>query len=822
MRKWIIAGVVLLSLSVVVALALLNLNSLLNRNKDYLLTQAQQALGRKVSVGEIGLTLWGGVGVRLKNFILSDDPAFSSTDFVRAEDLQVNVKLLPLLQKEFRVKRLILNRPVIEIIRNKEGTFNFSTIAKQPKEEKKAPTKEERKPEEKKAPPALMVSLIDISEGDIHYLDRKAGTDLRARQIDLEVEDLDFARPFSVKLAAALFSDKQNIKVQTRVGPLGSEGDVSNVPLDGKITIDPMDIDKLKAAVPAIRAALPKDLELSGPLRLKDAQLKGTLNKLALKGSLEGTEANVALGKTLRKAPGIPLVLSTDAQYAANSISFREAKVKLNNLEIAGKGDVKLGDVPILNLALDSNRVSLEGWEKIIPLIQDYQVSGNLEVHTTLQGKMGKGAAPQIQGTLNLSGVSAKPPQFGKPVKDLDAKIHFTGQRADLKDTTFTLGSSRIRLAAQIDRFSPLTLSYKLSTPELWPADYQATLPEERKGDVIRNLSSEGTLAKKDGSVAFQGKLASSQGTLYRINYKDLGTSLVLENKVATIRNLRVNALNGSLQAEGEYAFNNPVPRFSLASKVQGIDLKELYSSLDPKAQRDIQGRLNADMKVAGSGNKWDEIKPNLRGQGTAEVLQGALLNFNIAEGVLSGITGVPGLTSLINPQVRKKYPETFEAKDTEFKELKGLFTLADSRMNVKDLRITAADYTVQGNGWVDFDRRADFQALLVLSQRLSADLAHSVREVTYAFNNQNQFEIPFTLSGTLPKVKPKPDTNYLAKMIQRGFVRRGTEELERRLFGKKQPPSPTETGPSDQTQEKRKTPTEDLIRKGLEGLFKR
>jgi uncharacterized protein involved in outer membrane biogenesis len=822
MRKWIIAGAVLLSLCGVVALALVNLNSLLNRNKDYLLDQAQQAVGRKLSVGEIGVTLWGGVGARLKNFVLSDDPAFSSGDFVRAEDLQVNLKLLPLLRKEFQVKRLILHRPVIEIIRNKDGAFNFSTIAKQPKEEKKTPAKEEPKPEEKKTPPALLVSLVDISGGDIHYLDRKAGTDLRVGQIDLKVEDLDFAQPFSVKLAAALFSEKQNIKIQTRVGPLGSEGDFTNVPLDGKITIDPIDFDKLKAGVPAARTASPKDLELAGPLRLKDTQVKGTLNKLALKGSLEGTDANVAFGKSFRKTSGIPLVLSTDAQYAGNSISFREAKVKLNNLELAGKGDVKLGDVPVLNLALDSNRISLEGWEKIIPLIQDYQLSGNLELHTTLQGKMGKGATPQIQGTLNLSGVSAKPPQFGKPVKDLDARILFTGQRADLKDTTFTLGNSRIRLAAQIDRFSPLTLSYKLSTPELWPADYQASLPDERKGDVIKNLSSEGTLAAKNGSVLFQGKIASSQGTLYKIGYKDLGTSLAVENNIANIRNLRVNALSGSLQAEGEYAFNNPVPRFSLASKVQGIDLRELYRSLDPKAQRDIQGRLNADMKVSGGGKNWEDIKPNLRGQGVAEVVQGALLNFNIAEGVLSGVTGVPGLTSLISPQVRKKYPETFEAKDTEFKELKGLFTLADARMNVKDLRIAAADYTVQGNGWVDFDRRVDFQSLLVLSQRLSADLAHSVREITYAFNNQNQFEVPFTLNGTLPNARPKPDTNYLSKMIQRGLVRRGTEELERRIFGKKQPPPPAEAAPSDPQKEKKRAPTEDLIRKGLEGLFKR
>jgi hypothetical protein len=496
-------------------------------------------------------------------------------------------------------------------------------------------------------------------------------------------------------------------------------------------------------------------------------------------------------------------------------------------MELAGNGDISLGDVTTLNLSLASNRFSLDGWEKIIPLLADYQLSGNLEIQkTNVQGKLGKGAMPQIQGILTLSGVSAKPPQFPKPLKDLDTRIDFTGQRAVLKDTTLSLGNSRIRLAAEIDRFSPLTVTYRLSTPEIWPADFQASLPEDRKADVIKNLSSEGTLSAQDGRVTFRGKLASAQGTLYKIDYKDLGTNLVLENKIASIRNLRVIALNGSVQGDGEYAFNHPTPRFSAVSKAQGLDLGELYRSLDPKRSRSIQGRLNADMKISGSGKDWNDIKPSLRGQGQAEVLQGALLDFNVADSVLSSITGIPGLTSLVNPQIRKKYPETFEAKDTKFKELKGLVDLADARINIKDLRIAAADYTVQGNGWVDFEKRADFQASLVLSQSLSADLGHSAREVTYMFNNQNQFELPFALTGTLPNLKVRPDSNYLGKMVQRGLMRRGAEELQQRLLGKERSaPSgetSTQASPSDQKRDKKKNSPEELIRKGLDQLFRR
>jgi hypothetical protein len=311
---------------------------------------------------------------------------------------------------------------------------------------------------------------------------------------------------------------------------------------------------------------------------------------------------------------------------------------------------------------------------------------------------------------------------------------------------------------------------------------------------------------------------------LYKIDYKDLTTSVVLENKIASIRKLRATTFNGSVQAEGEYAYNNPRPRFSLASQVQRIDLGDLYRSLDPQSSRDIQGRLTGDITVSGSGKDWNEIKPSLRGQGRAEVLEGALLDFNIADGVLSGVTGIPGLTSLINPQVRKKYPETFEAKDTKFKELQGSFILADERVNIADLRIGAANYTVQGSGWVNFEKRTNFQGVLLLSQPLSADLGRSAREVTYAFNNQSQFELPFSLTGILPKVRATPDASYLARMVQRGFLRKGAEELKQRLFGKDRSVPNAESPPqtSERKNEKKKNSTEELIRKGLDQLFGR
>ena len=819
MRKWLIASSILLVLIVVAFIALLNVNALIARNKGYLIEQAEGALGRKISVDQVQATIFSGIGARLTNFAMADDPTYASGDFVRAKDLQIIVKFWPLLRKSVQVKQVILHDPVIQIVRNRDGNFNFSTIGKKAKAKKDEREKEERAPREEQS--ALLISLVDISNGNIRYLDKKNGTDMQAKQIDLKIEDFDFAKPFSVKLKAAIYADKQNFTLKSTIGPIGQRVDVANIPVDGEIDIDPLNMTQLRATLPIMKSAMPRELDVSGVYRVKDLKFKGTLNNLALDGQLEGTNGALRYGNAFQKPAGDPLALNLDLRLTGNKITIRNGHLKLHSLDLTAAGDIQTGNNTVLNLSLDSKPASLEGWDRIVPALADYQLSGIMDVKASIRGSIGKGAAPQIQGTLGLKKVSAKPPSFPKPIEDLDTTVKFSGQRADINDMTLSLGKSRIRLAAAIEKFAPLTLSYKMSTPELWPADYSTALTEERKADVIRNLQSAGQFNMSANGMSYEGKLSSSEGTLYNAPYKALDAALSLADKVANIKSLRVNALSGALQIDGQYSFKEAVPQFSMASKVQNIDVKELYTLLDAKAERDIRGRMNADMKLAGSGKSWEAIKPTLHGQGNAEVVQGALLNFNIADNVLTGITGVPGLTNAINPSLRAKYPETFTAKDTEFKELKANFDLADSRMNVKNLRMAAADFVVEGNGWADFDRKLDFRATLSFSQRLSADLSQSAREIKYLLNNQGQLEVPFALTGRMPNVKPKPDTRYLGQLVQRGFLRKGSEELQNRFLGGGKDSAAQTEEPTD-SKKKKKSSTEDMIRRGLEGFFKR
>ena len=138
MRKWIVLGVILLLIAGAVVLAFANLNSYLNRNKDWLADQIANALGRKVSFSEIGVQLFGGFGARIKDLTIADDPAFSKDDFVKAGDVQVSMALWPALFGRYEVKRVVLVKPEVSIIRTKEG-FNYDSIGGKSPQSPKAP-----------------------------------------------------------------------------------------------------------------------------------------------------------------------------------------------------------------------------------------------------------------------------------------------------------------------------------------------------------------------------------------------------------------------------------------------------------------------------------------------------------------------------------------------------------------------------------------------------------------------------------------------------------------------------------------------------------
>ena len=904
MRKLILCGcVLLLVIGGLFVFAAYNLNDLANQNKDQLLAQAEQALGRKVQIGEIGLTFWGGIGARLRNFALADDPAFSSDNFVQAADLQVNVKLMPLLNQKIEVKRVILHDPVIRVIRNAQGIFNFASLSGGDMPGA-PPDASDTTASIGSGGMPLLVALVNITNGDIQYTDQQANTALRISQLDLKVEDLSFDKPLRIELAAAIVSDQQNFQLDATFGPLGKEIQVDTLAIDGSLTLDPLDMTAVQKALPQVAEAIPPGLGISGPVRISsqlsgtaralilsglqltasvfessepnvkvtgnvgpvgtdmdalalntdiafgpaglpqllafapvaknlppelsadgsasvNVHVEGTLKNLAFTATVDATQSSIQFGDQFHKAQGKRMVLSTDARMTPESIALQQAKIQLDTLELTSSGAVTLGDTLGVDLQLDSNSMDLAGWQEILPQLQDFSPTGQMELHTHVKGDVGEEQLPDITGTFDLRQVSASFAQLPQPISDLNTGITFTGQGAELKNTSAQIGKSVLQLAVRIARFMPLDATYTFTSPELWLADVQASNGAEASSDVLKTLKSAGTARMENEQLAFSGTLSSAQGRLVNIDYTDFQTTLSLLNGIATIDSASLQTLGGSVKASGQYDMGATPPQFQVTSQISDIELGEVFRAQMINALQYVRGKANFNLDLAGGGEDWEAIKPTLQGQGKFEVNQGALVDLNIADEVLSNITGIPGLTSIVSQKVRKKYPAIWGGADTEFADLGSQLTFREGQILLDGVYLNAVDYATRGDGWLDYDQQIDFHGQIILAQNLSKDIQDTVQVAKYISNTQGRVAIPFALSGTLPEAKPLPDIATLTRQVQQGAVQKGIEAVQKKVLDKILP-STLLGGETDAAGESSPPKPEDLLKEGLKSLFGR
>ena len=96
------------------------------RVKTFLLPYAEEALNRKISVGEIKINLLKGIDV--KDFAVKE--ADEKTDFVKCRDFILKFQLLPLISRKVVIDEITLISPELRIARDDKGKFNFETSGK--------------------------------------------------------------------------------------------------------------------------------------------------------------------------------------------------------------------------------------------------------------------------------------------------------------------------------------------------------------------------------------------------------------------------------------------------------------------------------------------------------------------------------------------------------------------------------------------------------------------------------------------------------------------------------------------------------------------
>ena len=147
----------------VLLLVILILPSLIdaNRYKPEIQAKLGTALGRNVQIGNIKLSIFSG-GVVVDDVAISDDPAFSHSQFLAAKELTVGVHLIPLIfSKQLEIESITIKDPQVTLLRNNAGVWNYSSMGGG------ASKTEAKTPSSPSSANSLSVGKIEITNGKI-------------------------------------------------------------------------------------------------------------------------------------------------------------------------------------------------------------------------------------------------------------------------------------------------------------------------------------------------------------------------------------------------------------------------------------------------------------------------------------------------------------------------------------------------------------------------------------------------------------------------------------------------------------------------------
>src|SRR5262249_28480228 len=188
-------------------------------------SELSNALGRKVRVGDLSLSILGG-SVSAANISIADDPAFSKSPCLSAKNLKIGVELMPLIfSKQLNITGLRLDEPSIVLLSGPNGKWNFSSLGAA----SSAPASKSGGP----APGNLSFQELKVPDGKL--LVGKVNSSAKPLTIDdvnIEVKNFSLATPFPFTLSAGL-PGSGSLKIDGKAGPLAPAG----VPLQATLKI---------------------------------------------------------------------------------------------------------------------------------------------------------------------------------------------------------------------------------------------------------------------------------------------------------------------------------------------------------------------------------------------------------------------------------------------------------------------------------------------------------------------------------------------------------------------------------------------------------
>ena len=529
----------------------------------------------------------------------------------------------------------------------------------------------------------------------------------------------------------------------------------------------------------------------------EQSEKKGDVNLLVT--SVEVSNGELLFEDRLGKTGGAP------PRYTVSQIEFTSSDIAPNKpfpfkvqasfagaaLEMEGKYIASEGAKPALDAVF---RVADADVKKVVagmpPTLaakaKPYDPAGKINVSLNLAGPLAAPKALLQGGEVTIDDVSFIV-SGQRPA--LSGKLLIKGDAVSSDNLVLTMGKERlsIKMAAANLYGKPITVTSAISADSF---------------DLAPFMSKKEPVAEKAGAVkpepaAMKLPLkAAGTVSLGQTSYKGLPiTQLLLKyrlaNNVLDIDQFSGKVSGGTFSDTVRIDLGQAGYVYSTRLTVQGVQADPVVTAFSPKAAGTVFGTMAMNAQLNGRGIRDASLKKNLGGQG----------DFAITNGKLTGSGLVQKLSIFLNLE---------QLRVIRFNKFAGTFRVSGGKV-ILDSDVSGSDVRLTPTGIVGFDKSLDMSLLTRISPELTGKVARG-----NIGGNIGQFltdekgwgVLPVKVVGTTSAPKFRLDTSMVGGQLKTKAREKLQQTIEQKLMKRK------EGEP--------KTPEQDLMERGLKGIFGR
>src|ERR1700690_4306241 len=271
--KWIAIVVVAL----LVILFILPFLIPVNKFRPTIEEKASVALGRKVELGNLSLSILGG-SLGIDNLSINDDPKFSSGPFLTAKRVKVGVELLPLIfSQKVNVTEITIVNPQVVMLKDRSGKWNFSSIGGNPAPEAK---KASAGTTSSQSATSVSIGKLELEDGQITLGSTTSQKRSVYTKVNLTASDVAMDNNFPLRFSMELPGGGA-MKIDGKVGPVDQK-DAAFTPQNVKLDVSNLNL--------ASTGFLDPSLGLGGVADM-NANLVSASGQMSTKGELKLSKA---------------------------------------------------------------------------------------------------------------------------------------------------------------------------------------------------------------------------------------------------------------------------------------------------------------------------------------------------------------------------------------------------------------------------------------------------------------------------------------------------------------------------------------------------